>query len=151
MLKRILIMMFFIIIIYLFAMNLAYNVFSSYTDIQNKTIYNSSVILELIIVQDEGQIEIEQKAGLSDKSVAVITRERWYGKIIEIHGEKTNAKLFFFNILPLPLIINDENLKLVHIIFFSVIIYGSIFAILIYKYVSPNRNKDNKIWLNQQI
>lgn len=65
--------------------------------------------------------------GMSDDVSVSVTRDRWYGTIIE-NGDTKN--LYFFDKIKLPLLINGINYVLYHIVFLILMIC----SILIYEF-----------------
>lgn len=59
-----------------------------------------------------------EKLGLGDSVTVQVEKKRFYGKILEqsSNGNK-NSQLYLFNIFKLPIIVNDLNLKYLHITF----------------------------------
>lgn len=68
---------------------------------------------------------ITAKMGIGDKVDVIVIRNRWYGKITELHGKETTySTLKLFGLVSLPLQINNSNWAKYHFIagFVSIII-----------------------------
>ena len=52
--------------------------------------------------------------GVGQSVEVTITRDRWYGKIIENNGDK---RLYLFYSIPIPIIINNSSYVILHIAF----------------------------------
>ncbi len=68
------------------------------------------------------------RLGIGDKVDVTVTRNRWYGTIVENSGEKTRlATLYFLNFIALPLNVNGTSFFLVHLIFLVLVVISSFF------------------------
>ena len=72
--------------------------------------------------------ESVEKIGYTEKVSAEVQRDRWYGRIVEIHGETSQSSyLYILNIIKLPLNIKGENYIPVHIVFILTVIAMAFF------------------------
>jgi len=64
------------------------------------------------------------RLGVSDRVDVSIVRKRWYGTMIESYTkDKKSSFLFLFNIVKLPLYINNFNFLYIHLIFSLIFIF----------------------------
>ena len=65
--------------------------------------------------------------GVNDKVDVTVTRNRWYGTIIENSGLETTSKLYLFNLIALPLKSGGKSLFFMHLILLALLISSLFF------------------------
>ena len=123
----------FIIVIYIFSINL----FASLINSSSETQTISGVI--------SGRLNT--RISLSESVSITITRNRWYGKIIINNGIEY---LYLFNLIRLPKKIQNYNFVIFHLIFLVTLILFTILLFIekkVYKEEEPNQLNQ----LNQKI
>ena len=118
--KRFLILILAIValIIYIILANMiAYNLYAKSTSSDNS----------------ENSIETgDVKLGVSEKIDVTVTRKRWYGTIIENSGQDTKlSNLYLFNIIKIPINVNNHSLYWINLIFLIIITLYTLTALKI--------------------
>lgn len=104
-------------------------------------------VLALILVQEQASQETINaggafgegavKVGMGDMVSVTVTRQRWYGKIIEQAGKESKVSyLYLFWILKMPLAVNDFHFLYLHFIMLFLLIAMVIFIL------RPHRGKE---------
>ena len=103
-------------------------------------------VLALILIQEQASQEAitddgaigggAVKVGMGDMVSVTVTRQRWYGKIIEQAGRESKVSyLYLFWILKMPLAVNDFHFIYLHFLMLFLLIGMAAFIL------RPHRGK----------
>ena len=126
--KRIILVTFLILIIYIIFIN-SISLFSSMNSVQD------------IIQNTQSQEGSQQEIGMGMSVDITVQKNRFYGKIIET---SKNSKLYALSFIPIPLISNGFNFKFIHLIFIIFISLLFLFLIILY-YSNRERRYKNEL------
>ncbi len=104
-------------------------------------------VLALILIQEQASQETitddgvagggPVKVGMGDMVSVTVTRQRWYGKIIEQAGKESRVSyLYLFWILKMPLAVNDFHFLYLHFLMLFLLIVMAAFIL------RPHRSKE---------
>ena len=104
-------------------------------------------VLALILIQEQASQETitddgvagggPVKVGMGDMVSVTVTRQRWYGKIIEqVGGESKASYLYLFWTLKMPLAVNDFHFLYLHFLMLFLLIAMAVFIL------RPRRGKE---------
>jgi len=92
-------------------------------------------------IEEQNQIRMSggftEEIGMGDKVSVQVKRPRWYGTILGDYGTSTIENLYLFNLVKLPIKVNDSNWAKYH--------FGFLFVCLFVFYQFGYKTKSKKI------